>query len=166
MTISLWVKLMELPSELKRPQSGIFDSLEDSYSIFMDKKSKEIIFKVTDVNNDFMKPGILEAQLEKDKWHHIVGVYNGNAGGIAGQAAVYLDGKLMDAHVGRDTKEPPYGGANGIVKPGQTAAIGRNGTWNYGYFTGCVADVSLWNRALSYPEIQELTSHHGDRMRP
>lgn len=137
--------------------SGIFDSLEDSYSLYLEKKSKEIVFKVTDVNHDFMKPGIPESQLERDKWHHIVGVYNGSAGKIAGHAAIYFDGKLIDVHVGRDTKEPPSGGANGIVKPGQTAAIGRNGTWNYGYFAGCVADISLWNRALSYPEILELS---------
>ncbi|MBN1901387.1 hypothetical protein JW926_08710 [Candidatus Sumerlaeota bacterium] len=157
MTISLWVKLNELPSEMKRPHAYILGSLEDSCSILMDKKSKEIIFKVTDVNNDFMKPGIPEAKLGKGKWSHIAGIYNGNAGKVLGQSLIFLDGKLIDVHAGRDTKEPPSGGANAIVKPGQTAAIGRKGTWSYGYFSGCVADIRLWNRALSFPEILETS---------
>jgi hypothetical protein len=53
----------------------------------------------------------------------------------------------MDTHNGNDSTSPV--GLTGNVKPGQTAAMGREGPIGGNYFSGMVDDVAIWTRALT-----------------
>ncbi|TFH39276.1 MAG: hypothetical protein E4G94_11185 [ANME-2 cluster archaeon] len=58
-SISLWVKLNAVPSEISDNFSaGIYDSVEDSYIIYEKKTTNELIFKVTDADDTTERPGI------------------------------------------------------------------------------------------------------------
>ena len=155
-TISLWVKLSVLPSALSNAYSGIYDSTIDAYSIYLDRTSRELRFKITDSTNQAARPGIPEAKLKTGVWHHVVGVYAGSVGPFSnavGQAMIFLDGHIVDIHNGDDASGF---GLTGTVRSGQAAAIGRNGTENSSYFAGAIDDVAIWRRYLSPGEIRQI----------
>jgi len=156
LTLSAWVKLRRLPSQLAESFEGIFDSTTDAYVLYLDKANRELRFKVTTASGQAARPGIGEAFLRANEWLHVAATFNGQAGPAAGQAAIYLDGVPRDVHTGSDG-----GGAIGLtdaVKPGQVAAIGRNGTQATYYFTGQVDELALWSHALSPAEIRILSA--------
>lgn len=154
-TLSLWVKLGQLPSELSGTFGGIFDSVEDSYVIYLDKTNNELRAKVAAGTNHAARPGVPASALTKTEWHHVVAVYDGGWGPLAGETRIYFDGKLMDVHAGNDNSSPAKG-MTGLVKPGQIAALGRNGSQATNFFTGKIDDVAVWNRALSNDEIRTI----------
>lgn len=146
-TLSLWVKLGELPNALSSNFfAGIYDSTQDSYVLYEDDFNDELRFKVTDADGTAERPGISAADLEIGQWHHIVGVYDGDAG----KALIYLDGELKDVHTNASL--------TGLVKPGQIAALGRDGTNNRYYFNGQIDNVKVFDRALGPGELQFLNS--------
>ncbi len=152
-TISLWVKLSALPSAISNDFAGIYDSASDAYVVYLDRSSKELRFKVTTASLKAARPGIPEAQLQTGVWHHVVGVYNGSVGTAIGQAMIFLDGHIVDIHNGDDYTG--YGLTN-IVRCGQAAAIGRNGTDNTFHFAGALDDVAIWRRALAPVEVRQI----------
>lgn len=144
-TVSIWVKLDELPGGISGEAfAGIFDSDQDSYILYLDSNSNELRFKVTDDDGTAERPGIAAADLDTTRWHHLVGVYDG----AAGRAAIYLDGVLKDTHTNPEL--------TGRVKPGQVAALGRDGTNNRYYFKGGMDEVRVYDRALGAAEISAL----------
>lgn len=154
-TLSLWVKLAYLPSAATNGgYACIYDSEFDAYSIYMDQASGELRFKATDSSLQGARPGIPEAKLRTGVWHHVVGVYDGNASPAAGQTLIYLDGRLQDVHVGGDAS-PRYG-MTGPVRKGQQATLGRNGPNSAFFFSGAVDDVAVWRRALAPAEIRQI----------
>ena len=155
-TLSLWINLEHLPSQLAEPYAGIFDSVEDSYVLYLDQSACELRFKITDTAQMAARPGIPEAKLTTGKWHHVVGVFDGSASPAAGQAMIYLDGILQHVRTGDDAT-PGWGLVSG-VRPGQTAALGRNGVDNRFYFAGAIDDVAVWRRALAPAEIALIHS--------
>ena len=155
-TLSLWVKLPALPSAIARDYAGIYDSANDAYVVYLDRASRELRFKVTTASLKAARPGIPEAKLQTGVWHHVVGVYDGSAGTTVGQAMIFLDGRLVDIHAGDDTSV--FYGLTNVVRRGQAAAIGRNGTDPNSYFSGDVDDVAIWRRALSPTEIRQIYS--------
>jgi glycerophosphoryl diester phosphodiesterase len=154
LTISLWLKLTRLPSQLATSYGAIFDSTNDCYVVYLDKSNKELRFKVTDVNNHAARPGIPESALQTNQWLHIVATYSGQVSPASGQACIYLNGQPMDTHNGSDSTTPV--GLTGNVKPGQTAAMGREGPIGGNYFSGMVDDVAIWTRALTPAEVASL----------
>jgi len=154
LTLSLWVRLTRLPSQLGASYGAIFDSTNDAYVVYLDRGSKELRFKVTDVNNHAARPGIPETALQTNQWLHVVATYSGQASPIGGEAWIYLNGEAKDAHYGSDSN-PPLG-LTGNVKPGQFAAMGREGHTGASYFSGLVDDVAIWNRALNATEVATL----------
>ncbi len=153
-SISLWVKLSCLPSGLSHPFSFLYGSDPASCVIYLDRNNGELRFTTTDTSLQTASPGIPEADLQIGVWHHVVGVFDGSAGPAAGQARIYLDGRLRDTHVGADTS--PGQGLTQTVLPGQYAAIGRNGDQDESYFSGTVDDVALWSRPLSPAEVEQI----------
>ncbi len=153
-TLSLWVKLSVLPSSLSNAFAGIYDSESDAYILYLDRQARELRFKVTDSALRCARPGIPESRLGTGVWHHVAGVYNGSASPSAGQAMIYLDGQLVSVKTGADTS--PYHTLTGPVRPGQVAAIGRNGTQDAYPFAGAVDDIAIWGRALDPVEIRRI----------
>ncbi len=144
-SLSAWVKLDELPSYIGgESYAGIFDSEQDAYVLYLDKPNNELRFKVTDIDGSAERPGIPAAALDTDRWHHVVGIYDGSQA----EARIYLDGVLMDTH-----SNP---GLTGVVKPGQVPALGRNGAGNKYYYNGKIDDVRIYPRSLSVAEIDKL----------
>lgn len=70
------------------------------------------------------RPGIAATFLQTNQWLHGAATFNGNAGS-AGRASIYLNGALMDSHLGNDNT--PGGGLTSNVKSGQVAAPRRAG---------------------------------------
>lgn len=158
LTVSLWVKLEQLPSQLPGSYGSIYDSVTDEYVIYTDKGNKELRFKVTLANGQAARPGIPESMLKLGEWMHIVAVYDGNASPTAGEARIYLNGELIDTHVGHDGA--PGTGLKANVRAGQTAAIGRPGTQASNYYVGSIDDIAIWRQALTVDAIGYLSSGH------
>lgn len=153
-TLSAWVKLEYLPAQQATSFGAIFDSTTDCYVLYLDKGNNELRFKITDATGHAARPGIGAGFLQTNQWLHVAATYNGKASASAGAAAIYLNGVLMDTHIGNDG-----GGASGLVgnvKAGQVAAIGREGPTGGMGFTGAVDDLAIWKRALATTEIQSL----------
>lgn len=155
-TVSLWVKLEQLPADIPGSFGAIYDSVGDEYVLYLDKANRELRFKVTLANGEAARPGIPEARLKLGEWMHIVGQYDGKASLTVGEARVYLNGELMDTHVGHDGA--PGTGLTGNVRSGQTAGLGRNGPDPANYYTGGIDDIAVWSQALSVDAIGYLAS--------
>jgi hypothetical protein len=157
-TVSAWVKLDQLPSDMSESFGSIFDSAEDNYVLYLDKGNQELRFKVTDVTGAAARPGIPQKSLVTGQWMSVIGVYNGNAKTNAGDARIYLNGQLADLHPGSDSSVGT--GLTGVVRPGQIAAMGHNGVAANSFLHGAIDDVAVWSRALSVDEIGYLASGH------
>jgi len=153
-SLSIWVKLSALPSQLSANYGSIFDSTTDCYVLYLDKANKELRFKVTDVNGNAARPGIPEAQLRTNEWLLITATYSGSALPSAGQTIIYMNGQMVDIHTGSDSSSPV--GLTGNVKTGQVAGIGREGGTGGNPFVGFVDELALWKRALNYSEVKAI----------
>lgn len=138
LTIEMWVYLTVLPDQVGG-FVALYDSNEDSYILYEDGIEDELRFKVTDQDGTAERPGISSADLSLQTWHHIVGVYDGNAG----EARIYLDGVLKDAHPNTDL--------TGTVKAGQIPTLGGQGQSLL--FDGKMDELRIWDRALCAEEI-------------
>ena len=148
-SLSAWVNMDFLPSELIEDFGGVFDSAQDNYILYLDRGNAELRFKVTDSDGSAERPGIPESMLDVEAWHHVLGVYNGEEG----VAKIYLNGLLVDSHTNGDL--------NNLVRAGQIAGIGANPTVDPDnpstyFFPGAVDDVAVWNRALGRGEADYL----------
>lgn len=153
LSLSAWVKLEQLPAQLATSFGAIYDSTTDCYVLYLDKANNELRFKITDANRHAARPGIAAMFLQTNQWLHLAAVFNGNAG-TAGRATVYLNGALMDTHIGNDNT--PGMGLTANVKTGQVASIGREGPTGGNGFFGLVDEFAVWKRALTAPEIQYI----------
>lgn len=156
--VSLWVKLEQLPSEVAGSYGSIYDSVGDEYVVYLDKGNKELRFKVTLANGQAARPGIPESRLTLGEWLHVLAVYDGKAQATCGEARIYLNGEVMDVHVGHDGA--PGTGLTANVRGGQTAALGRSGTQASNYYVGAIDDVAIWSQALNVDAIGYLSSGH------
>ena len=134
-SISVWVKLEELPSQMPGSYGPIYDSDDDYYVLYLDKGNEELRFKVKDNNGLTSRPGIPQSALALNEWIHIVGVYNGK------EAMIYLNGELMDSHT-----------TTGIGNLGQNqnAQLGRD---NGNYFKGGIDEFRIYERPLTQQEV-------------
>jgi len=153
LTLATWVKLGQMPAQLTTSFGAIFDSTTDCYVLYLDKGNNELRFKITDATAAAARPGIAATFLQTNQWLHIAATYNGNAGS-AGRASIYLNGTLMDVHIGNDSA--PGSGLTGNVKSGQVASMGREGPTGGNGFFGLVDDLAIWKRALAQTEIQNI----------
>lgn len=153
LSFSMWINLEQLPAQLATSFGPIYDSTADCYVLYLDKGNNELRFKITDINGHAARPGIAATFLQTNQWLHLTAVYNGNAGS-AGRASIYLNGVLLDTHLGNDNA--PGTGLTGNVKIGQVASLGREGPAGANYFSGMVDDFALWKRALTPTEIQNI----------
>ncbi len=167
-TLSLWVKLGQLPAVQTPSYAGIFDANTDCFVIYVDRPNKELRAKVS-AGTNAARPGIPEAKLDTTAWHHVVATYDGAWGSVAGETRIYYDGKLMSALIGDGTAGLIPKGMTGLVKPGQVSAIGANGdasTATGTYFQGAVDDVALWKRPMGQSEVAAIYNAGRNQAKP
>ena len=142
-SVSVWTKLEYLPTEMLLGTGPLFDSHDDQYVMYEDKGNKELRFKVTSTAGA-ARPGIPQADLISGQWINAVGVFNGT------DAMIYLNG------VKKGTLP-----LTGTVKPGQVAMIGKSAiSGTISYFRGSIDNVSIYNKALSQTEVEEIYATH------
>ena len=143
LTLVAWVWLDVLPNELPTAYDEILGSKQDLYDMYEDKGNNELRVKVS-TTGGAERPGIPTAQLQKDQWIHIAGVYDG----AASQMKIYMDGQLIDTH-----------NLAGVINGTQFPSIGAQGGPN-GPFTdfhkGLIDEVALFDVALSEQDLQTL----------
>lgn len=136
LTLSVWVKLESLPAQLTTSYGAILDSTSDCYVLYLDKNNNELRFKVTDTSGNAARPGIGPWFLQTNQWLHIAATHNGAAAGGPGNAAIYLNGVLMDTHLGNDStlkrrvdgeRQDWSGGGNGSRGPDRRQRLHRHG---------------------------------------
>ena len=166
-TLSLWVKLGVMPAAQPINYAGIFDAALDCYVIYGDKPNLELRSKISS-GSHAARPGIPAAALNTTTWHHVVTTYDATWGALAGEVRIYLDGKLMDAHIGNDASSGIIPkGMTGVVKPGQVSAIGANGGTPTGsYFQGAVDDAALWSRSMGQSEVAAIYNAGRNEAKP
>jgi len=135
-SVSVWVNLDYLPTNLPSSYGPIFDSETDNYVIYEDRGNSELRFKVTTVNGA-ERPGIPNDDLLTGEWLHVVGVYDGAS------AMVYLNSELKDTHEG----------ITGNVKPGQSVKLGESLN---SFFKGKMDNIQVFNYPLSVDEIDSI----------
>ncbi|MBF0431461.1 MAG: T9SS type A sorting domain-containing protein [Fibrobacteria bacterium] len=135
-SISVWVNLAQLPSELSTDYARIVASDKNSYVLYEDAKTKELCFRVSTVEG-FSRPGIASANLVKDEWIHIAGVYE------EGAASIYLNGELMDTH-------------KGIEGAVALSTVTQLGGFKGDYYSGSIDELKIFNRGLTPYEVERL----------
>lgn len=142
-SIAVWAKFNDLPTEMAGGYGPLFDSQGDNYVIYADKGNKELRMKVS-TSAGAARPGIPQADLVSNVWMHVVGVFDGS------NAMIYLNG------VKKGTL--PLGGT---IVAGQVAMLGRNGTAApIAYLLGQIDNVAIYNKALSQDEIVSLYTNY------
>jgi hypothetical protein len=156
-TLSAWVKLDQLPSEIAGSFSGIYDSGPDNYVLYLDKNNNELRFKATNSTGAStpaaQHPGVKASLLNTTEWLHVMGVYDG----VVGRSEIYFNGQLAD----RSAQSAGAAQLAGFVRSGQVAGIGAQAaaTDPFGptnLFKGAISDVAVWNRPLGAAEAQYL----------
>lgn len=143
LTIVAWVWLNVLPNELPTSYDEIFGTKQDLVDMYEDRGNNEFRVKVT-TTAGAERPGIPTAQLKKNQWLHIAGVFDG----AAGQMKIYMNGQLMDTH-----------NLSGFVNGTQNSAIGAQG--NPGgqfsdFHNGLIDEVALFSVALTEEDLQTI----------
>lgn len=155
-TLSAWVKLDLLPSELAGSYGGILDSQPDNYVMYLDKGNNELRFKATNASNvtTATHPGIRASMLNTSDWLHVMGVYDGDRG----RSQIYFNGQLADQSYNTN---PGAGFLTGPIRAGQVSGLGSQVAAEDPFdatnlFQGMISDVAIWNRALGGAEAQYL----------
>ncbi|MCC7476393.1 MAG: hypothetical protein IT425_13445 [Pirellulales bacterium] len=148
-TLAAWVKLDQFPSGMTGSYSGIFDSDQDNYILYLDKANNELRFKVTTSTGAAERPGVPSSLLDTTNWNHVMGVYDGSLG----EARMYFNGQLVDTHSSPSLINN--------VRTGQIAGIGSqpaaaSPNTPANLFKGNIDDMGIWNRALGLAEAQYL----------
>lgn len=142
-SVSSWVKLDYLPTEMIVPYGPVFDSQGDQYVIYADKGNKDLRFKAT-TSGGAARPGIPQVDLISGKWINVVGVYDGT------NAKIYLNG------VQKGTLP-----LTGTILPGQVAMLGKSGTAGTpAFLKGNIDHVAIFDKALTVDEILEMYNNY------
>ena len=135
-SVSAWVKMDYLPTEMTQPFGPVFDSQGDQYVIYADRGNKELRFKAT-TSGGAARPGIPQADLMTGQWINVVGVYDGT------NAMVYLNGVKKGVLP-----------LTGTINAGQVAMLGKSGTAGTpAYLQGNIDNVAVFDKALSEAEV-------------
>lgn len=143
LTVAAWVSIA---GETLADQQNIVNNCENGgYTLTYDfKLNKKFVF-IAHINGGY-RTAFSDTVIEKHKWHHVVGTYDGNDGHL------YIDGVEQADSFGDDGV---------ITDTGLPLLIGANpetdGPIEYGRcFNGKIDDVRVYNQALTPQEIQQL----------
>lgn len=143
-TIQLWFKTAADSGTLI---GGGNPSATDYWLIYLENGFAKFGFDTGGLSGD---DGSSDLMVNDDNWHHLTAVRDNPKGG-----KLYLDGVLVD--------EFSYGGNNTGINILSNVFLGRLAN-NTNYFQGQIAEVSIWNVALSGEQIfEELVGKQRDR---
>ncbi len=92
-TVSMWVNIPYLPSEITNSFMRFAWTDDDSFAVFYRKSPAQLEFKLTTTQGNNPRPIVLQAQLVKDQWVYISAVYDGL------NAQIYVNGVLKNSIV-------------------------------------------------------------------
>ena len=149
LTLSTWVKFDSTPNSrstvITKGGSG-----DDSYSLTWNPDDGGINFYVDDSNGNSSDATFKSPQT--GVWYHILGAYDGET------ARIFVNGEL------KGSSSNASGSLVSNTNPVTIARRGNNSQW---HLDGNVADVRIYNRALTSQEIQTLYEWgNGDYARP
>ena len=156
-SVVAWINPLDLGGNFELTWIGDVDSTTTRQSFTFTTSGQAVTMGINSHNVQFR----LASPLTKNKWHHVVYTFNGGAAGSGSTAyKVFVDG--VEAYKTTGV------GSGTLNLPAQTAIwIGRNhGGSNY--FNGKIANLRLFNRALTTDEIYQLYAYqkeyfgHGD----
>lgn len=135
-TVSAWIYPQEKSTTFRTILSKGYNTTE-AFQLRMDRTSSgnHIFFEISDGSALHSSPHIA---ITNDKWHHVVGYYNGSGVGI------FVDGEdygLTGATVSINTN------ANNLLVGKNT-----NGEFWYGY----IDDVFIFNKVMTSAEMQDI----------
>jgi len=137
MSFSLWINPTALPSESTDSYPRILWTSNDHFSLFYYKALSKLQWK-HETTGTKTRPAVTEANLFKNQWFQIAGVYDSSAGKIR----LYINGVQKD-------------------EQDHTGTCTANWVWQFGDSTytmeDCkIDDIRFYNRALSAAEIRRL----------
>jgi len=135
-SLSLWVK----PAEQQEVWANIIDDNHTDYRAWVVQQNEA-------QNNQYLfgagsRASIIYFRLTSEVWHHIVMVRSRS------ESRVYVDNELVGSEI--DLPLLRYDGTQSL----------RLGCWGGGgrNWAGAMAEVQIWQRALTNAEVEELTS--------
>lgn len=141
-TVSFWMKMSNLfTADPRTIANGHTDNLNVGFQFWImgDINSAVILFAVgngtTNANAQYHLSNIV------GKYYHVVGVYDGST------VKIYIDG-VLGSVIGNITGT--------IAETGLPIAIGYNPSYGYSWFRGKLAEVKIFNSAITAAQVQEL----------
>jgi len=140
LTLEAWIKSNDA-SQYRQFIVEKVDDVDQSpnwhrlYGLVLD--GNNIYFHLWDGTNYFSKK--VDNVIQSLVWYHIVGVYDGT------NMRVYINGQEQGS---------PLAGPSSIATSSKSLFISSRETWTT-YFNGLIAEVRIYNRALSAREIKE-----------
>lgn len=135
-TVAFWINIPYLPSEIPEAYMRFIWTTDDKFVVFYKKTLARLEFLLTTFEGSDQRATVAESELYKNQCMHITAVYNRDF------ALLYVNSCLKDA-----------------VKRDETC-LKSNWNWYIGStaytINGSIADVRIYNRALSQEEITLL----------
>ncbi|NEO39248.1 MAG: hypothetical protein F6J90_24090 [Moorea sp. SIOASIH] len=127
-TISIWIKV----NSFTKKWQAIITKGDDSWRLHRSGNSNKLKFTIDGI-------GGVESirDINDQKWHHVVGFYDGK------KLKIYIDGELDNSTTESGT----------IPNNNYNVMIGENDKEKGRYFHGQIAEVSIWNVALSAEQL-------------
>ena len=154
MTISFWVKYPRSSYTLNGPVFSQWDSTQTLITDNPGFKCAAINYP-PEINAQFTNyaPTSSVLSIASDYWHHVCIVYN-SALPDSQRCKLYLD------YYNVDSINVTTPSSIGSITASTVAYIGRYSISSTGnkYFTGCIDNMGIWNRALDTCEIKRLFS--------
>ncbi len=144
LTLAAWIKPRSISTYNAIAGQGHFQTSTYGYGLQI-TQAEGIRFQIRMMSAGYH--AIVQYTLD-GLWHHVVGVRDGT------NIFLYVDGQLAD-------KSTAPLGALGSTRKFGVGAVDHGTSWNY-YFKGSIADVQLWNRALSEAEVAAMIGRRLD----
>lgn len=150
-TFSLWFKVSTQGDNCLLLAKSIYDAQDHCYALYSSSAGEYIRFYIVFTGNNILDVKTPVAPYEDNNWHHVAVSID-----RAGLMSLFIDGKVMSTvDISSKSTEDIQTTNDFLVGAyNNTSGIGAHPT--YGYFTGDMDDLMMWDRDLSSSEIQEV----------
>lgn len=151
-SVSMWVSTLKTSKEVPIVRNNFNDASREHFGISINDNSNSSVLYAAKYNNPNCEPGLNWIKASSSQpindgiFHHIIGIINNDT------IKLFVDGILKSTIIAPTSATSPCWGGD--------IQIGRNWSSFLDFFEGKIDDVSIWNRALSTFEIQQLYSRY------